>query len=195
MTTQHQSIQHSAAARFAESLEQDHRLDALRSVYTKLAGVLPKGSALDELRGRSLGHALHPVLTDLPLGLWLSTIVLDLTGPSKHADAARRLVGTGVIMAAPTALSGLADWSGLRSVESSRVGALHGNLNAIGALVFGASWLCRRRGKQAAGVATAVVGGVIVTVSGYLGGHLTLRRGEPLASGVDAAASSPGSVV
>ena len=194
MTTQHQSIQNSAAARYAESLEQDHRLDTLRAVYEKLAGVLPSGRVLDELRGRSLGHALHPLLTDLPLGLWFSAIVLDLTG-NRHADAARRLVGTGVVLAAPTALSGLADWSGLRSIESSRVGALHGNLNAIAALVFGTSWILRGRGKRGAGVATALAGGAIVSVSGYLGGHLTLRRGEPLASGVDPATSSSGSIV
>ncbi|MDP8927642.1 MAG: hypothetical protein M3O70_03450, partial [Actinomycetota bacterium] len=29
------------------------------------------------LRGRWLGHPLHPVLTDVPIGLWTSAVVLD----------------------------------------------------------------------------------------------------------------------
>ncbi|QAY69090.1 DUF2231 domain-containing protein [Xylanimonas protaetiae] len=174
---------HSALARTAEGLEQDARLDGLRSWYRRLAGSLPPGRVLDELRGRSLGHPLHPLLTDLPLGLWLSSAVLDLTGAGRHADAAQRLVGAGFVAAIPTALSGLADWGGLRSVESSRVGALHGVMNAAATFTYGASWWLRRRGHHRAGVAVALAGGATVTASGYLGGHLTLRRGEPAASG------------
>lgn len=30
--------------------------------------------------GRRFGHALHPLLTDLPLGFWMSSNVLDLVG-------------------------------------------------------------------------------------------------------------------
>ena len=32
----------------------------------------------DLLRGRPLGHALHPALTDLPIGFWTSAAVLDV---------------------------------------------------------------------------------------------------------------------
>src|ERR671937_183572 len=32
----------------------------------------------DFLHGRWLGHALHPVLTDVPIGLWLASAVLDV---------------------------------------------------------------------------------------------------------------------
>ncbi|WP_425956107.1 DUF2231 domain-containing protein [Xylanimonas sp. McL0601] len=192
MTTQHQSYQTSAAARLAESLEQDHRIDALRTWYRKLGGLLPPGRMLDELRGRSLGHALHPLLTDLPLGMWIGATWLDLTGPQRHADASRRLVGTGFLLVVPTALTGLADWSGLRSEESSRVGALHASLNAVAGIAYGASWWLRRRGHLGAGIVASLAGGVTVSVSGYLGGHLSLRRGEPAASGADPSAPSSG---
>ncbi|MCL1869784.1 MAG: hypothetical protein FWF90_05155 [Promicromonosporaceae bacterium] len=171
----------SALAKLAEGLENDSRLDGLRSWYRRLAGVLPSGRALDELRGQSLGHPLHPALTAMPLGMWTAAVVLDLTGGDP--DAARRLVGAGFLAAAPTAASGLADWSALRSVESSRVGALHAGLNGFGAAVFGLSWCLRRSGRHRAGVMTSLVGATIVGASAYLGGHLVFRRGEPAASG------------
>lgn len=174
----------SLPARFAERLEHDSRLDRAQHALGAVAQrVLPHGRVLEELRGRSTGHAVHPVLTDLPLGLWTAAVVLDLTGPRRHAAASRRLVGTGVLLAVPTALTGLADWSGLDSGASRRVGTVHALVNGAGNLAWATSWWLRRRGHTTAGVLTGLVGGVAVTVGGYLGGHLTLNRGEPGASG------------
>jgi uncharacterized membrane protein len=170
-------------ARLAERLEGDKRLDPVRGAVDALAArVLPRGRLLDELRGRSTGHALHPILTDLPLGVWTGAVLLDLTGPRAHAAASRRLVGAGVLLAVPTALTGLADWSGLDAPESRRDGVVHALVNVVGNLTFASSWLLRRRGHLGAGVLTGLAGGAVVTVGGYLGGHLTLRRGEPGAS-------------
>jgi uncharacterized membrane protein len=172
--------------RTAESIEEEHGLDRLADRIESIAGkVLPGGRLLEELRGRSLGHALHPVLTDLPLGCWTAAAVLDLSGAEKHADAARRLVGTGVMLVAPTALAGLADWVGLRSTASRRVGAAHATLNVVGGSVFATSWALRRRGRLGAGVAVGLLGNVVVMMSGYLGSHLTMRRNEPSASAID----------
>jgi hypothetical protein len=33
---------------------------------------------MDFLHGRWLGHALHPVLTDLPIGMWSGSLLLDV---------------------------------------------------------------------------------------------------------------------
>src|SRR5947208_10573528 len=48
------------------------------------------------LSGTWLGHQLHPVLTDLPIGAWTMATALDLTGGRRADAAARRLVGLGV---------------------------------------------------------------------------------------------------
>lgn len=171
------------AERRTEQLEDDARIDALSGRLGEIARVvLPSGRLLQELHGRSVGHALHPLLTDLPLGAWIGATVLDLTGPRKHADAARRLVGAGVLFVVPTALSGLADWSGLSSAESRRIGTVHAALNVVAGTLYGTSWLLRRGGRTTSGVVTGLLGGAVVSASGYLGGHLTLRRGEPGAS-------------
>ncbi len=172
--------------RRAEAIEEEHGLDPIADRLERIAGkILPGGRLLEELRGRSIGHALHPVLTDLPLGCWTAATVLDLTGAEKHADAARRLVGTGVMLVAPTALSGLADWVGLRSTASRRVGVTHAMLNVVGGSVFATSWVLRRTGHVRAGVMAGLLGNAVVMVSGYLGSHLTMRRNEPSASAID----------
>jgi hypothetical protein len=36
----------------------------------------------DALAGRWLGHALHPLLTDFPLGMWIGASVQAEVGPS-----------------------------------------------------------------------------------------------------------------
>jgi uncharacterized membrane protein len=175
-----------ALERTAEELENSERLDPLAAWLERVAGaVLPNGRLLEELRGRSLGHALHPVLTDLPIGFWAAASLLDLTGAEKHAKAARTLVGAGVILVVPTALAGLSDWVRLRSTASRRVGAAHATLNAVGGSIFATSWLLRQRGRTGAGVAVALLGNVVVSFSGQLGGHLTLRRNEPNASALE----------
>src|SRR4051794_41707491 len=55
-----------------------------------IRGIVPKGPVKDTLSGTPLGHALHPLLTDLPIGTWTSASLLDLVGgppPGRPAGA------------------------------------------------------------------------------------------------------------
>src|SRR4051794_25666296 len=97
------------------------------------------------LSGSWLGHQLHPVLTDLPIGAWGAAVALDLTGGKQGADAAQRLVGLGIIPSAPAALSGASDWSSTRGADK-RVGFVHALMNATASTLQTASWLARRGG-------------------------------------------------
>src|SRR5699024_862921 len=63
------------------------------------------------LTGTWLGHPLHPLLTDLPIGLWTGASFLDVFGGKKGAPAAQKLVGLGILAAIPTAATGESDWS------------------------------------------------------------------------------------
>src|SRR3954447_9916908 len=67
----------------------DGAVDAMRSVVSAL---VPAGALRDGLHGRWLGHPLHPMLTDLPIGFWTSAFVLDFVGGPGARAAARRLV-------------------------------------------------------------------------------------------------------
>jgi uncharacterized membrane protein len=144
----------------AGKLERAKALDPAVEVATKVVtGVLPRGPVKDALHGTWLGHQLHPMLIAGPIGLWSGALLLDLTAGRNGRDAARRLVGAGVLAVLPTAAAGAADWSELGMAKGpKRVGLVHAAANNATALLFAASWLARRRGRHARGVGLAVVG-------------------------------------
>ncbi len=163
----------------AGRLEHAKALDpAVEAVAGAVHTVLARGKVKDALHGTWLGHQLHPMLIAGPIGLWSGALLLDLTAGEQGRDAARRLVGAGVLAVAPTAASGLADWSELGSARRpKRVGLVHAAANTATAVLFGASWLARRRGDHARGRTLALAGAGGLAVGGYLGGHLSYAQG------------------
>ncbi|PJI91121.1 DUF2231 domain-containing protein [Luteimicrobium subarcticum] len=159
-------------------LEDSEQLDALTRLFDRVAATIPHGAVDDLLRGKPLGHALHPSLTDLPIGFWTSATVLDLVGGERSRHAARLLVGLGLLSAAPTALAGFADWR-RTGTAARRVGAVHAVANEVAVSCYALSWLARGRGRHGLGVLTGLVGATAASVGGLLGGHLTLAMGEP----------------
>jgi nitrite reductase/ring-hydroxylating ferredoxin subunit len=147
-----------------------------RPVQDAVKARLGNGVVRDALTGRWLGHAVHPVLTDLPIGFWTSAFTLDLIGGKRSRKASQRLVAIGVLCALPTAASGAADWSDTTGPER-RVGLVHAGLNTAALTCFGASWLARRKGRHARGVLYGIVGSAFATGGGFLGGHLVQRMG------------------
>jgi uncharacterized membrane protein len=131
------------------------------------------------LGGRWLGHALHPLLTDLPIGSWTSASLLDVVGGRAARPAARRLIAFGVATAVPTALAGLVDWRSA-TPEERRVGVIHAGVNASAVVLYGLSLVSRRQGHHARGVLWAAAGGLVATGGGYLGGHLAAARDTAL---------------
>lgn len=166
----------SAVRRLEESPSVDGLSGIVRGVA--LAVVPAHGRLREELHGRSLGHALHSSLTDVPVGLWTSAAVLDVAGGERSAPAAQRLVGLGLLAAVPTALSGLADYLAVDS-RARRVGSVHATLNGGVSVLYGASWLLRRAGRRRAGVAVAMLAYGVAGASAYLGGHLAQALREP----------------
>ena len=166
--------------RLARRLEDSPALDGLSGTVrgVALALVPSHGRLREELHGRSLGHALHAPLTDVPGGLWTSAAVLDLVGGERSAPAAQRLVGLGVLAVAPTALTGLADYLDVDR-RARRVGAVHAALNSGVSLLYGASWLLRRGGRRRSGVAVSLVAYGLAGASAFLGGHLAQALREP----------------
>ena len=127
-------------------------------------------------RSTVLGHSLHPVLTDLPLGCWTSATLVDVLGGRSGRKAATRLVGVGLLAAGPTAYAGLASWSRLEG-DDRRIGAVHAIGNDVAIVLFAGSFLARVRGDHWRGVRLAVLGNVATAAAGHLGGYLALQRG------------------
>lgn len=167
------------------AIENDTRLDSYVDRLAASAGPrVGRGGARDLLGGRWLGHALHPLLTDLPIGFWTSATVLDWLGGRRAAPMAQRLVGLGILTSVPAVVTGLSDWTAL-SRPAQRVGVVHAAANSVALVAFTASWLERRRGHGVRGRLWALAGGAAATVGGHLGGHLAIGRGAGVRATVD----------
>ena len=167
----------SVLQRAVSRLERETALDANAGLLDKVAGAVASGSRESLLRGDWLGHALHPLLTDLPLGCWVSAGLLDMFGGRPSRCAAQRLVAAGLLLTPPTVASGLAEYRQLDQPRTRRVAVTHAGANTLVALLYLSSWRARRRGSHGLGVATSALGGLCAWGSGYLGGHLSFARG------------------
>ena len=130
------------------------------------------------LHGTWLGHPLHAVLTDVPLGAWTATLVLDVLEASGRTDCrsgADVTLQVGLWGAAVAALAGLTDWH-VTDGRARRVGAVHGMLNLIGAGLYTASLVSRKRNDRSAGRAFAFGGFLVAAASAYLGGNLVYGK-------------------
>jgi nitrite reductase/ring-hydroxylating ferredoxin subunit/uncharacterized membrane protein len=145
-------------------------------VASKVADVVGHGPVKDALSGTWIGHPLHPLMTDLPIGFWTSSFMLDLVGGARSAAASQRLIGLGILSAVPTAAAGLSDWSDTFG-EERRIGAVHAVANVAALSLYAWSWLARRAGRRGAGVTLGLLGATAATAGGYLGGHMVYRQG------------------
>src|SRR4051795_6306996 len=94
-----------------EAVEGAVALDAPAKPLGKFVrGTLARQPLKDTLSGTWLGHAVHPVLTDVVTGAFLSSTMLDLLGGDDGERARRRLVSVGIVAAAPTLGTGANNW-------------------------------------------------------------------------------------
>jgi nitrite reductase/ring-hydroxylating ferredoxin subunit/uncharacterized membrane protein len=155
-------------------------LDApAKAIAAKVRDLLPAGAVKDALSGSWLGHALHPLLTDVPIGTWTSATLLDVLGGESSRPAARRLIGLGLLAAAPTAWTGWSDWADSETGDDAvrRIGMVHAIVNGSAATLYGASLLARRRGAHRTGVLLGLAGAGAVGAGGWLGGDLAFVHG------------------
>ena len=168
-------LQNGAAVRAMHRLESSSALDRLGTVLSVLSTPLGGEPVRSLLLGTRTGHALHPVLTDLPIGLWSSATLLDLRGRSSDRRAAQLLLASGLVSVLPTVATGLAEWRELDRPES-RVGALHAVLNVGAVTMYAASLRLRRHDRHSAGVLLSLAATGVASAAGYLGGHLATAR-------------------
>ena len=168
--------QPSPLVRWTLRLEAATALDRpVRALAPAVRAAFGSGARGSVLRGDWLGHALHPLLTDLVIGSWTSATVLDLFGGRDADAAAQRLIGTGLLAAGPTAWTGWAEWSEVGE-RDQRVGLVHAVANGLAIGTYSASWIARRQGRHRTGAGLALAGAAVSGVGAYLGGHLAAAR-------------------
>jgi nitrite reductase/ring-hydroxylating ferredoxin subunit/uncharacterized membrane protein len=135
------------------------------------------------LNGTWIGHPLHPVLKDIPVGAWTFTVIFDLGGllfkvPS-FGVAASVTTAVGIAGALGAAVAGLMDWMDVDPPEKS-VGAVHAILNVTATLIFAANLVMRWQGQWQLSWASCVVGlagYLLMTMGATLGGGMVYRMG------------------
>src|SRR5438445_87271 len=135
------------------------------------------------LHGTWLGHPLHPVLTDVPIGAWTTALVFDALDArgrrwpwrsvlQRRADDA---IVLGIVGAVGAALAGLTDWQHTGGT-ARRTGFAHATLNTLALGLYVGSLAMRRRGARRAGRSLAGAGFGVLLASAYLGGRLVYRE-------------------
>ena len=130
----------------------------------------------DLLNGRWLGHPLHAASTDIPIGLLLGAVILDLVDQRAAADIA--LVATIVFMIL-SALSGLADYTDTDGTARTRA-TIHATLMMV-ALVMLIVSLVIRAGDPAdrtLAVVLGIVAFVLVSAGAFVGGDVVYVFGN-----------------
>jgi nitrite reductase/ring-hydroxylating ferredoxin subunit/uncharacterized membrane protein len=162
--------------RFVRFWEEQARLDGtaekLSSLVKQKAPQLVGQKGVDFLNGKYIGHPLHPILTDLPIGAFTFAMMFDVmsTGRKKPSKAATTLLAVGLASVPLTALAGAVDWQHTWG-KTKRVGMGHIMLNSLGSSVIAGSLVSRLSGKGPARTLN-YLGNGILTLSAYLGGHL-----------------------
>jgi nitrite reductase/ring-hydroxylating ferredoxin subunit/uncharacterized membrane protein len=128
------------------------------------------------LHGTWLGHPLHPVLTDIPIGAWTAALALDalesMTGRRECGSAADLAIGVGLVGAVGSAVTGITDWSETDD-PARKVGLLHGLLNLAATTLYVTSLIMRKRRRtRQSGVGLSMLGYAVAGTAAYLGGHL-----------------------
>ena len=146
-------------------------------IGTAFVKVVRPGPFKEFISGSWLAHPVHPMLTDVTIGAWTSATILDVLGGEKARPGADVLVGIGILSAVPTAVTGLSDLTDIVESEDRSIGTAHALANVSGLVLWSMSYLARRTGSRRVGTALSMAGTLVMTGAGFLGGHLSYRRG------------------
>jgi nitrite reductase/ring-hydroxylating ferredoxin subunit len=130
----------------------------------------------DFLAGTWLGHPLHALLTDVPIGALTVTIVLDVIGQPVAADVALLI---GVLAMLASALAGYADYS--TTDGRARVRAtVHSAVMLVSLAIYVVSLAIRATGptNRALPIALSIVAYVILAGGAFVGGDVVFVLGN-----------------
>src|SRR5437773_3986911 len=148
---------------------------------------------LNFLKGKWLGHPLHPILVHVPMAMWPGAFIFDLLSQwNIGGNASVRLAFyaivfglTASLLAAPT---GLIDWTGIKKEKPAwKIGLYHMALNLIALLLFainlGLRWSTFREDTKVAAtpLLLSALGTLLLVGSAYLGGRMVYEYGISVA--------------
>lgn len=134
------------------------------------------------------GKPSHPPLTDVSIGAYTAAaamLVLGAFGVEEEpmAHGALLALSVGLVVAVPTAVTGLLDWLGLDAgTPARRIGLAHLVSMLVATALFAATWIAHldgyRRGEvEGLALLLGVVAFAVLLAGGYLGGTLAYVYG------------------
>jgi nitrite reductase/ring-hydroxylating ferredoxin subunit len=162
-----------------DAAESAEVLDGVGKAVGKQVRSTIKQPLKDALSGTWLGHALHPLLTDVVIGTFLSATLLDLLGGDKDGKAGARLIAIGMAAYPVTALTGVNDWADTEPADDGirRAGLIHAASNTTALAFYAGSRAARRNGARTRARAFSIGGAGALMFAGLLGGHLSFTKG------------------
>jgi uncharacterized membrane protein len=143
---------------------------------------------LDRLFRGLPGHPAHPPLTDATIGMFVLATGLEVLGKfdvatGKIGPAAWLALIGGLLVAAPTAVTGFADWIQLEwGSPVWRTATVHLSAMVASVCLFGAAaylqWPGYRHGSiTTSGLILALAGFIGLTTGGWFGGKIVFVHG------------------
>jgi nitrite reductase/ring-hydroxylating ferredoxin subunit/uncharacterized membrane protein len=129
------------------------------------------------LNGKWLGHSLHAVLTDVPVGVFTLAIVLDVLDQRMAADVA---IAFGLLAMIGAAIAGLADYTDTDG-HPRMVATIHATLVVLALIVYAISmWLRLGNpdGDRTAAIAVSFVGYALLAGGAWIGGEVVYALGN-----------------
>lgn len=135
------------------------------------------------------GHPIHPMIIPFPIALWVFSLIADVVylwrgNPVWKDYIAFYTLLAGILGAAVAAVPGLIDWLSLKQPKVVNIANWHAGLNVIALLIFAASCYLRTTsgarivsGSYTIPIALSVLGVILISISGYLGGEMVFKHG------------------
>jgi uncharacterized membrane protein len=129
----------------------------------------------------SSGKPLHPPLTDVSVGAYTLGVAALIAGKAglqtpQMAHAALIAISFGLLLAAPTALTGLLDWLDIpRATPARTTATIHLVVMVATTVLFALTWLAQRPGYnhdeiRTLGLVLGIVAEAFLAVGGNIGG-------------------------
>jgi len=138
-------------------------------------------------------HPFHAMFVPFPIGLLVFSLVSDIVfragwGGPEWLDVARYTMAGGIIGALIAAVPELLDYTHLPPGRVSQTATAHMVINLVVVGIFAVDFWFRTRGPADSGVpfGLSILGVLLLTISGWLGGELVYVMGV----GVDAPPSA-----
>ena len=143
----------------------------------------------------SSGKPLHPPLTDVSVGAYTLGVAALIAGKAglqtpQMAHAALIAISFGLLLAAPTAITGLLDWLDIpRATPARTTATIHLVVMVATTVLFALTWLAQRPGYnrdeiRTLGLVLGIVAEGFLAVGGNIGGpNVFLRHSRPQARG------------